>query len=54
MTTMPRSRLGALPRPTPSRLTGSRLRRPTPLPRLPEHGGFSVYLRRLAWLFSAR
>lgn len=54
MTTMPRSRLGALPRPTPSRLTGSRLRQPTPLPRLSGQGGVGVYLRRLVWLFSAR
>ena len=54
MTTMTPSRLAALPRPTASRLTGARLRRPTPLPRLAGQQGFGGYLRRLLWLFSAR
>ena len=54
MTTMSRSRLGALPRPAASRLTGARLRQPTRLPRLAGHGGFGSYLQRLLWLFGAR
>ena len=52
MTTMSRSRLGALPRPVASRLTGARLRQPTRLPRLAGRGGFVGYLQRL--LFGAR
>ena len=53
MTSITSSRLAALPRSTSSRLTGARLRRPTPLPRLAGREGFGGYLRRLLWLFSA-